>query len=331
MGTQPRSRNLLLTLVLGRGGQPEVRTTTTRWWVLPLTVLLAATVAAAGAAADEATALRTTSLGKARLSLRSRSSTVAQSSAATWALSKVGAISPTNDVTWNITATQSSTGDKKLVVTGKVTIRNNGLKSAPIGNMVVTLQHKPANQWVTLSSDIANATSGDAAVSAKIVKWTNNNDDSDGLDDDDIEPGDSFNVTTMDENSASGPLTFTNSTTGAPINLSPQLTLAPGASVNVTFTATYDNNVMNLPTGRKIRAQLYVSFGNAGLGWNTAPNLDINGNGTIDPDEARVRTVSARFGQKLVPAPTPTNTPVTLSDTAGDITTSGTVSYTNAV
>lgn len=50
----------------------------------------------------------------------------------------------------------------------------------------------------------------------------------------------------------------------------------------------------------------------------------------IDADEARVRSVPTRLGL-TVAAQTPSNATVTLSDTAGDITATGTVTFSNPV
>ena len=40
------------------------------------------------------------------------------------------------------------------------------------------------------------------------------------------------------------------------------------------------------PAGTNTRAEVIVSFGNARQGQKSAPNVDINGNGIIDGDEA---------------------------------------------
>src|SRR5207244_3130875 len=69
-------------------------------------------------------------------------------------------------------------------------------------------------------------------------------------------------------------------------------------------------------------------FGNAAASAASMPNVD-NGNGVIDPDEARIRTVPARLGF-TVPAETAGNQTVTLSDSAQDIATTGTVTFSNA-
>ena len=222
------------------------------------------------------------------------------------------------------------TGSKRLQVTGKATLRNSGTLPATVGNVVVTLQHRPTMQWVTLASDVADATSGDAATSARVVRRTNAPaDDSTLVDDDDLDNHDPYSVFLVTETARSGALSFTSSA-NQPLTVA-QMTLAPGASLTVNFTAGYDNDLLALPAGRKVRAELVVTFGNADGGHKTGFNVDINGNGSIGADEARVHSGSARLGDKTVPAAVPANTPVTLTDTAGDITTTGTVTFGNAV
>jgi hypothetical protein len=247
---------------------------------------------------------------KAKLQLKNGSSTLAQTSARPWSLTKTGTVDTTaSTVTWTINATQGATGARRLVVTGRVNARNNGQVGAPIGNVVVTLQSKSGNTWITRSSDVANATQGDAATSAKILDGS---------------------VKTITENSASGSLALVNANNNATISLPANVVLPAGASVDVKFTASFNNDVLNLPTGTKVRAEVFVSFGNAGPG-NTASNVDINGNGGIDSYEARVDTASTDLGDKTVPAAALTTTPVSLTDTSGDITTTGTVTFSNAV
>ena len=267
---------------------------------------------------------------RAKLSLSNASSTLAQLDAQTWSLAKTGAVIGNQTVSWAITATPGANGSKRLQVTGKATLRNSGTLPATVGNVIVTLQHKPTTQWVTLASDVADATSGDAATSARVVRRTNAPaDDSTLIDDDDLDNHDPYSVFLVTETARSGALSFTSSA-NQPLSVA-QLTLAPGASLIVNFLATYNNDQLALPAGRKVRAELVVTFGNADAGHKTGFNVDINGNGSIGADEARVHSGSARLGDKTVPAAVPANTPVTLTDTAADITTTGTVTFGNAV
>jgi len=267
---------------------------------------------------------------RAKLALSGATSSVAQLDAQTWSLAKTGAVIGNQTVSWAITATPGANGSKRLQVTGKATLRNSGTLPATVGNVIVTLQHKPTTQWVTLASDVADATSGDAATTARVVRRTNAPaDDSTLVDDDDLDNHDPYSVFLVTETARSGALSFTSSA-NQPLSVA-QLTLAPGASLIVNFLATYNNDQLALPAGRKVRAELVVTFGNADGGHKTGFNVDINGNGSIGADEARVHSGSARLGDKTVPAAVPANTPVTLTDTAADITTTGTVTFGNAV
>lgn len=108
----------------------------------------------------------------------------------------------------------------------------------------------------------------------------------------------------------------------------PQVTIAPGEIRGLLFRAAFDNNVLNIADGTKARAEVIVTFGNAAATPASAPNIDINGNGVIDADEDWVRSVAKRL-TLIVPAETPGNQTVTLSDTIDDITTTGDVTFSN--
>lgn len=261
---------------------------------------------------------------KAKLQLKNASSTVAQTSSTGWTLSKTGSLDePSSTITWVVTAAPNGGTSRRLVVNGKVTIKNTGNGPATIGNLIVSLQAKQTNnKWQTVSHDITDGTIGDAATKAIAIRQGPDDDDnSDQVDDEDDSTNGPFMVTTYNESPSSGSLTVT-----------PAIgTIAPGATVNVTFVATYNNDVLGLAVGRKVRALTLVTFGKSGTGNHTSPNIDINGSGAIEPFEARVRTVSARLGQKLVPAATSTPTPVTLTDTLADISTTGSVTFTHPV
>jgi hypothetical protein len=72
-------------------------------------------------------------------------------------------------VTWQIEADDSAPGSHRLLVRGILAAWNMGHEPATVGNVVVHLQAKTAGQWITLSSDVADATGGDAATEALIV------------------------------------------------------------------------------------------------------------------------------------------------------------------
>jgi hypothetical protein len=88
-----------------------------------------------------------------------------------------------------------------------------------------------------------------------------------------------------------------------------------------------------LTAGTAYRVETLVTFGNAGLRGGsgaTADNIDINGNGTVDQDEAHVRTVPCRITLPPLPAaPDECNDSVTVKDSGA--TTTGTVSTSNPI
>jgi len=237
-----------------------------------------------------------------------------QTSDTAWTLGKTGAVdAAASTVTWTITATEGSTVGGHLVVTGFMAVTNCGTGGATIGNIVVNLQTMSNGKWVTQSSDIADATHGDAATTAH------------------VDPDKSSqHIATFTENAASGRLQFMDAKTNTVFSLVPEVTVAPGATIGLLFSAAFDNYVLALAAGTPTRTEVLVSFGDAAPKAPSAPNIDINGNGVIDADEAWVRTVSTLI-EKHVPAPQAANTSVTLSDAVADIAATGTVTFTNPV
>lgn len=239
---------------------------------------------------------------KPKIDLKNATSTLTQTTTRAWSLSKTGLVDEAaSTVTWTINATQSATTARRLVVSGHVIVRNTGAVGAPIGNVVVRLQSKSGSTWTTRSADVANASNGDAATSVRAV--TGNA------------------ATLVSENAASGSLA---------VAISPTVVVGGNSTVTLPFTAAFDNDVLDIAAGTAVRAEILVTFGNAG-GGNTPASVDINGNGVVDSTEARVDGVATLLGDKVVAAPAPVNTPVTLSDAVVDIGTSGTVTFTNPV
>ena len=268
--------------------------------------LLAATTLVLAACTDgglTSSTAQATRQARANIDLETHHTELAQSADTTWTLTKTGAVDPgTKSVTWSIAATPSTTTQNHLLLSGTLTVKNTGNAPAPIGNIVVALQTKRGFAWTTLAADVADATQGDAATVAHTAS------------------GD------VSENAASGSLGFTDAHNNSLFSLVPEVQIAPGARVTLDFTASFDNNVLALAHGTKVRGYVAVSFGNHGSG---APNVDINGNGVIDADEQYVKTVEER-DEERVPCATTGNTTATLTDTAADITTTGTVTFSNA-
>jgi hypothetical protein len=204
--------------------------------------------------------------GQAAVNLTNSNAHMTLTSRHPWTLDKQGSVNAsTHTVTWTITATKGMTQSGILIVNGTMTVKNTGNGGATIGNIVVNLQTRSGNTWVTKSSDIANATQDDAATAAKVVVVAS-----------------SENKSMFTENSASGHLLFMDAQTNSAFALVPQVTIPGGATKKLLFKATFDNNVLNLNAGTPTRVEMILSFGNAG-GGASKPNIDINGNGLIDP------------------------------------------------
>lgn len=250
----------------------------------------------------------------ADLDLKKASAKLTQTSTTDWTLEKVGT-KDASTITWQATATQGATQSGLLIVNGFFKLQNKGKGAATIGNIVVNLQTKSQwwKPWVTRSSVIADATADDAATVALV--------DRDKCQDD---------VTQFTENAASGHLLFTDAATNSAFALVPQVTIPGQTTKKLRFSASYDNNVLQLPTWTLARIEILISFGNAKKGKQSAHDVDINGNGMIDADEEWIQTVDERE-YVVLPPPTPSNSTVTLTDGPSDITTTGTVSFGNPV
>lgn len=228
-----------------------------------------------------------------------------------WSLQKTGQLSG-NTVNWTITATPGAPQPGALVISGQMTVVNRGGAPATIGNIVVNLQVRSGRRWLTIVSDIADATHGDAATTALVMPQASS------------ERRDQFT-----ESGASGELQFTDATNNTVFSLVPQVLILAGETRTLLFQASFDNIMLAIPAGTPVRAETIVSFGNATAKGNSVANLDINGNGTVDADEVSVRSVPSRL-TVAVPAATPADGTVALSDTIDDITTTGSVTFANA-
>ncbi|CAN5238292.1 hypothetical protein BH11MYX1_BH11MYX1_17100 [soil metagenome] len=249
------------------------------------------------------------------IELASKSSLL-QTGDTAWTLTKTATVDSTaKTVTWNIAATKNAVTGGRLVVDGFLDVINLGTGPATLGNIVVNLQAKQGSHWVTVSSDVADATQGDNATTAHVVG------------EDTIEGQDTFS-----ENAASGPLSFLDRRYNTIFSLVPEMVLTPGSHLPLLYSASFDNNVLHLADNADVRFEVIITFGNHPLGGpqHTDENVDINGNGIIDADEHKVRSIADVFKQR-VPAQQTANATLALSDAAADVSAQGTVTYTAPV
>ena len=236
-----------------------------------------------------------------------------------WTLDKTNdqAIQPVSsptDVTWTIMATKTP-GAKTICADGFVTVTNTGSANATIGNIVVNLQ-KPRTgpnsgacrniPWVSAAADVAEATHGDAATLANIVAAAsaenhNCNFSSQGAH--------NYTVSgakgTFIETAGSGALEFIDADSNDIWAISPEQVIPPGGTVNLFFSAKFDNDVLGLPDGQSLRTEVIVTFGNAGARGGSGAvgkSIDIDGDGIVNTtDEANVRSVPTRVTKNLPP------------------------------
>src|SRR5262245_22783089 len=259
-----------------------------------------------------------------------------------WTLTKTGSYTETSPgigvVVWTVTTTRGVTSDNFIEVSGFVTIENGGSADATIGNIVVNLQKRAVfNQptWVSAAADMADATVGTAATKANIAKAASQEDPAANAAvgaNNYTTPGGGLGV--FVKTAGSGTVQFTDVSDNTVYALVPQKVIPPGGTVTLKYTATFNNTILGLADGAQVRTETIVSFGNAGGRGDSgasSPNIDINGSGVLDPDEAHVCSVPCRVSKDLPPLDRCNDT-VTLMDTDPDsLTTGGTVTYTGFV
>lgn len=271
---------------------------------------------------------------QASLTLQNSNMALANCNYADWTLEKTTStpeITESGTAQWTVTATKVSISDSKIHVFGYVTIYNGGSGSATIGNILVNLQtNKKVSgkyRWVSASVDVADAFKGDAATTVNILASASQE-----------VPAYAPTIYAISgakgvfrENTASGKLEFTDADSNTVWAITPQKSIPALSSVNMRFEAEFNNTIMNIPAGASVRAEVIVTFGNAGGRGDSGASgakIDINGNGLIDADEAYIRSVPSRITM-TVPTLITCNDEVTLSDPEPVVT--GTVEKSNFI
>lgn len=206
-----------------------------------------------------------------------------------WTLQKTGTFVPgspagTGTVNWTVTVTRGAT-TTNLVAAGYIDLANGTNAAVPIESFVVNLQKPVSGDYATVSSDIANSTSGDAATTAT------------------VDPSVTYEfIDTWTENAASGSLSLTDSSNN-PVQLnSPVQMIGAGQTRRLYFVAHYNASALAIPAGTPLQLEVIVSFGN---------NFDIPS--------------VAILSNAVLPAATVANGSVTLLDpsitTSGSVTT----------
>jgi hypothetical protein len=221
-----------------------------------------------------------------------------------WSIAKSGVYDADGGtVTYAVSVTRGQTSATALAATGYLSITNNGGAPATIGNIVVNLQrqqlYKGKSTWVSAAADVANAANGDAATVGNIVASSSAENAAANAA---VGAGNYTTSSprgTFTETAGSGSLEFTDAGNNTAFSISPQISIPAATTVNLLFTANFN---LDVPAGTLLRAEVLVTFGNSGARGGSgasAQNIDVNGNGSIDGDEANVRTVPIRITQAL--------------------------------
>lgn len=248
---------------------------------------------------------------QASLTLNGGNLNICNTQSHSWSLTKVGGTNQTS-VNWTVNSVKSSVSNNVIKSVGYLEIQNTSDGQAPIGNILVNLQRKTGNKWVTVSTDVADSTSGDAATSAKICS-----------------PASSEGLSTFSENSGSGSLEFTDAVNNTAFSLVPQPVLPANQSYKLLFSATFNNSVLMIPNNENVRFEVIVSFSNAGARGGSGAscsNVDISGNLTVEASEKYVRSIPSRSTISVL-STVVVNNSVLLSDTESQITTTGSASF----
>lgn len=229
-----------------------------------------------------------------------------------------------------------------MTVNGYVSVENTGTAPATIGNIVVNLQRRcsrNSTSWGSASVDLADAFHGDAAITDEVVAAATQESTSKCHGTDYANNTPKNGVGTFSENPGSGSLSFTDADNNTTFSITPQVTIAPGNTINLLYQANFNGDWLvstyGIAAGTSLRTETIVTFGNAGGRGGSGASLakvDIDGSGNIEcpatqvctnqadlstcytSNECWVRSVPARTSLPLVPATFTCNDSVTLSD-----------------
>lgn len=205
-------------------------------------------------------------------------------------------IGSSTDVNWNVQV-QSFASGNVLKVFGFMNLSNTGSAPAYLGNLVINLQKRSGNKWVSAAADITNSSHGDLATSASVCASAT-----------------SENRTSFTEGAGSGPLRLYDTNHNDLTSFSQPL--APGAPLVILYEADFDIDAIGLTPGQDVRVEAIITFANAGARGGSGAsctNIDANGNGTVDADEHYDRSVPCR-SSFAIPALSFENKTVTLND-----------------
>ncbi|MHB1457939.1 MAG: hypothetical protein ACYC0V_13600, partial [Armatimonadota bacterium] len=146
-------------------------------------------------------------------------------------------------VNFPITVTKGDFTNNPLKVISFIRLENTGDEKATIGNIVVALQRLSdaggVLHWETVSFDVADSEIGDIATEAITTNGT------------------------VKQNTASSFMDFMDQDEQTVYLNHPSAILDPLEIVGIRISAQFNNNIIGLAVGDRVRALLFITYGNA--------------------------------------------------------------------
>lgn len=236
----------------------------------------------------------------------------------------------TTTATFVITVNKTDTWTNTLKVAGFLVITNSGDGTATLGNIVLNLQKSfHSIGFKSICSDVSNEFFDDAATEGRVVagavsetgvcSFLNSNECR-------ISENRCHHTPLVTPCPCSGSIDFFSNEIETDIWAAvPAAVILAGDTLELNYITTFNTSTLNLTAGDSLRLETIVTFGNAGARGGSGAsgiNIDIDGSGTVESDEAFVRSVPTRSGFTLSAA-VPCHGNVTLHDGRGDVTSSG--------
>jgi hypothetical protein len=225
---------------------------------------------------------------QANITLSGAGATGALATNTNWSIAKNGGFA-SGTASWTVGTTKVSVSDQIIQVDGEFVISNTGTGPATLGNIIVNLQRPCGTVWVSAAVDVADATFGQAATYGNFVSTASfenlaRNNPSSSCEG----PGNYVITTTIDGKAvnegtffttgASGTVEFFNASNNSVFSLVPEFSLGAGTSKRLFYTATFDNTILGIAPGTKLRPEVIVSVSNAAA-------IDLNSSRLVDVDD----------------------------------------------
>ena len=224
---------------------------------------------------------------QANITLGNAGATGALATNTSWSIAKNGGFA-SGTASWTVGVTKVSVSDQIIQVDGQFVISNTGTGPAAFGNIIVNLQRPCGTVWVSAAADITDSTVGQAATfgnfaaKASFENATRNSPSSSCAGPGNYVvtalPGQTLREGTFFTTAASGKLDLIKASNDSVFSMVPQFRLAAGASIRLFYTATFDNTILGIAPGTRLRPELIATVSLAvPFGFQTVRNIDDEG------------------------------------------------------